>query len=65
MPTPGGSGVAEVGFASLFSFFVPLHLLGLFVGVWRLIVFYFNLCIGAIILLTEIKKSKRRKRKVK
>jgi len=65
MPTPGGSGAAEVGFASLFSFFVPLHLLGLFVGAWRLIVFYFNLCIGAIILLTEIKKSKRRKRKVK
>ncbi|GAI70950.1 unnamed protein product, partial [marine sediment metagenome] len=25
MPTPGGSGTAEAGFASLFSFFVPLH----------------------------------------
>ncbi|GAH22217.1 unnamed protein product, partial [marine sediment metagenome] len=39
MPTPGGSGTAEVGFASLFSFFVPLHLLGIFVGAWRFIVF--------------------------
>jgi uncharacterized protein (TIRG00374 family) len=60
MPTPGGSGTAEMGFASLFSFFVPLHLLGLFVGAWRFIVFYFNLCIGAIVLLVEVKRLKRR-----
>jgi len=63
MPTPGGSGTAEVGFASLFSFFVPLHLLGLFVGAWRFIVFYFNLCIGAIVLLVEIKRLKKKKQK--
>ncbi len=61
MPTPGGSGTAEAGFASLFSFFVHLHLLGLFVGIWRFIVYYFNLCIGAIVLLVEIKKSKKKK----
>ncbi len=63
MPTPGGSGTAEMGFASLFSFFVPLHLLGLFVGAWRFIVFYFNLCIGAIVLLVEIKRLKKKKRR--
>ena len=61
MPTPGGSGTAEVGFASLFSFFVPLPLLGIFVGAWRFIVFYFNLCIGAIVLLVEIKRLKKKK----
>lgn len=60
MPTPGGSGTAEVGFASLFSFFVPLHLLGIFVGTWRFIVFYFNLCIGTIVLLVKIKRVKTR-----
>jgi len=65
MPTPGGSGTAEAGFASLFSFFVPLHLLGIFVGAWRFIVFYFNLSIGATVLLVEIKKLKIRKGKVK
>ena len=58
MPTPGGSGAAEVGFASLFSFFVPHYLLGLFVTTWRFIFFYFNLIIGFIILLLEIKKMK-------
>jgi len=61
MPTPGGSGTAEMGFASLFSFFIPLHLLVLFVGAWRFIVFYFNLCIGAIVLLVEIKRLKKKK----
>ncbi len=60
MPTPGGSGTAEVGFASLFSLFVPYHLLGLLVGAWRFIIFYFNLCIGAIVLLLEIKQLKKR-----
>ena len=63
MPTPGGSGTAEVGFASLFSFFVPLHILGIFVGAWRFIAFYFNLCIGAIVLLVEIKRLKNKKRR--
>lgn len=63
MPTPGGSGTAEAGFASLFSFFVPLHLLGIFVGIWRFIFFYFNLCIGAIVLLVEIKRLKKKKPK--
>jgi len=54
LPTPGGSGAAEVGFASLFSFFVPHYLLGLFVTAWRFIFFYFNLVIGFIILLIEM-----------
>jgi len=63
MPTPGGSGTSEVGFASLFYFFVPHHLLGLFVGVWRFIIFYFNLSIGIIVLLVEIKKLKKKRGK--
>ena len=63
MPTPGGSGIAEVGFASLFSFFVPYNLLGVFVGSWRFIVFYFNLCIGTIVLLVEIKRVKNKKQR--
>ena len=56
MPTPGGSGAAEVGFASLFSFFVPHFLLGLFVTAWRFIFFYLNLIIGFVILLLEMQR---------
>jgi len=56
LPTPGGSGAAEIGFASLFSFFVPAHLLGIYVGGWRLFTFYLNILIGAILSLTVLKK---------
>ncbi|MGE4413097.1 MAG: YbhN family protein, partial [Candidatus Caldatribacteriota bacterium] len=55
LPTPGGSGAAEVGFASLFSFFVPAHLLGIYVGGWRLFTFYLNMLIGALLSLNLLK----------
>lgn len=56
LPTPGGSGAAELGFASLFSFFVPEHLLGIYVGGWRLLTFYVNIIIGAFFSLIELRK---------
>lgn len=56
LPTPGGSGVAELGFVSLFSFFVPEHLLGIYVGGWRLFTFYANIFIGALLSLLELRK---------
>ncbi len=56
LPTPGGSGVAELGFASLFSFFVPENLLGIYVGGWRLFTFYINIIIGALLSLVELRK---------
>jgi len=55
LPTPGGSGAAEVGFVSLFSFFVPEHLLGIYVGGWRLFTFYINIFIGALLSFLELK----------
>ncbi|HKK83081.1 MAG TPA: lysylphosphatidylglycerol synthase transmembrane domain-containing protein [Atribacterota bacterium] len=56
LPTPGGSGAAELGFASLFSFFVPENLLGIYVGGWRLFTFYINIIIGALLSLVELRK---------
>lgn len=56
LPTPGGSGAAELGFVSLFSFFVPEHLLGIYVGGWRLFTFYINILIGALLSLFELRK---------
>ncbi len=56
LPTPGGSGAAELGFVSLFSFFVPEHLLGIYVGGWRLFTFYINILIGALFSLSELRK---------
>ncbi|AGB40845.1 hypothetical protein Halha_0879 [Halobacteroides halobius DSM 5150] len=57
IPTPGGSGVAELGFASLFSSFVPSGLVGLLSIVWRFLTFYLVLGLGGIILLKILAKS--------
>lgn len=55
LPAPGGSGAAELGFASLFSFFVPSHMLGIYVGGWRLFTFYIQMVIGALLSLGILK----------
>ncbi len=47
-PTPGGSGAAELGFAGIFSPFVPDYLLGAFTTLWRFVTFYVTLIMGGI-----------------
>ncbi len=53
-PTPGGSGVAELGFGLLFSSIVPHSLIGLFVAIWRGLTYYLNLIVGGVLLVVEI-----------
>ena len=57
IPTPGGSGLAEIGFAALFSSFVPGGVVGLLVLVWRFMTFYVVLIIGGVILLKILANS--------
>jgi uncharacterized protein (TIRG00374 family) len=47
VPIPGGSGVAEIGFASIFTHMVPGSLLGVYVSLWRLFTYYLMLLVGA------------------
>ncbi|NYT06199.1 MAG: flippase-like domain-containing protein [Methanomicrobiales archaeon] len=46
--TPGGSGIAELGATSLYSIFVPSSIVGIFVVLWRLILFYVNIVVGLL-----------------
>jgi uncharacterized protein (TIRG00374 family) len=46
--TPGSSGIAEVGAASMYSLFLPSSILGIFIVIWRLVLYYFNICLGVI-----------------
>ena len=46
--TPGASGVAEISATSLYALIVPTSILGIFVLLWRFIMFYFNVIIGFI-----------------
>ncbi len=50
-PTPGGSGVGELGALTTFSSFLPVYQLGIFAILWRLISQYLSAFIGGIILL--------------
>ena len=51
VPVPGGSGVAEFGLASLFMFFVPSSVLGIFVMSWRFFTYYVLLFLGGLVSL--------------
>ena len=46
--TPGASGVAEISATSLYALIVPTSILGVFVLLWRFILFYFNVFAGII-----------------
>ncbi|MDD4253683.1 MAG: flippase-like domain-containing protein [Methanoculleus horonobensis] len=43
---PGAAGIAELGAATLYSRIVPTYLLGLFVVLWRLILYFLNIPLG-------------------
>ncbi len=57
-PIPGASGIAEVGFASLFVSFIPKNFIGLVTFAWRLFTFHLILLVGGFFALREISKKK-------
>ena len=59
--TPGGAGVAEVSMAGFFALIVPANLLGVFVLLWRLIIYYFNLASGFISTLIILRREAKEK----
>jgi uncharacterized protein (TIRG00374 family) len=44
--TPGSAGIAEISAASLYGLIIPSSILGIFVVLWRLLLYYFNIFIG-------------------
>ncbi len=53
--TPGASGVAELGAASIFSVFVNAPLIGVTVIAWRALTYHMNLFLGGLMSLKVIK----------
>jgi len=47
---PGSAGIAEIGAATLYRRVVPTYLLGLYVVLWRLILYYLNIPLGLLAL---------------
>jgi uncharacterized protein (TIRG00374 family) len=54
VPTPGASGVAEVGAAGLYAAVCPRHMLGVYVVLWRLFSFYLGALVGGILTLRHV-----------
>jgi glycosyltransferase 2 family protein len=46
--TPGSSGIAEVGATSMYALFIPASIVGIFVVIWRVILYYFNIALGIL-----------------
>jgi uncharacterized protein (TIRG00374 family) len=59
--TPGSSGIAEVGATSMYALFIPPSIVGIFVVIWRIVLYYFNIALGilsSIIIVRREVKSK-------
>lgn len=55
--TPGASGIAELSATSLYALFVPTAVLGVFIILWRLIMFYLNIVFGVIATVLIFKRE--------
>ncbi len=55
--TPGGSGVAELSATSLYGLFVNSSIVGVFVLLWRLILYYFNIALGLLASLSIVRRE--------
>lgn len=51
IPIPGGSGLAELGLYSIFSIYLPKHLLAISVVIWRFLSYHLNTLIGGFFFL--------------
>jgi len=64
-PSPGGSGVGELGGVAIFEHLLPPSLLGLFVILWRFFSQYLSAFIGGLLLsqmlYVDLSKSKSKK----
>ena len=54
VPTPGASGVAELGGFSLVGLICPKELLGIYVLLWRFFTFYLSVIIGGLVLIRMV-----------
>jgi len=53
-PTPGGSGIAEGGCYALFADFVPRHILGVYVILWRFFTVYMWAFVGGSLVVKSL-----------
>ncbi len=63
IPTPGGSGTAEVGILALFAGLIPQPLIGVFIIMWRIFTHYSLIIFGGILTLKDFRKKRKTEKK--
>jgi glycosyltransferase 2 family protein len=58
--TPGSSGIAEVGATSMYVLFIPASIVGIFVVIWRVVLYYFNIALGIVSSLIIVRREARK-----
>jgi hypothetical protein len=58
--TPGSSGIAEVGATSMYALFIPASIVGIFVVIWRIVLYYFNIALGLLSSLIIVRREANR-----
>ncbi|MDD1695052.1 MAG: flippase-like domain-containing protein [Methanoregula sp.] len=57
--TPGSSGIAEVGATSMYALFLPAGIVGIFVVLWRIVLYYFNIALGILSSIIIVRREAR------
>ena len=55
--TPGSSVIAEVAATSMYALFIPAAIVGVFVVLWRVVLYYFNIALGIISSLIIVRRE--------
>lgn len=58
--TPGSSGIAEVGATSMYALFIPPSIVGIFVVIWRVVLYYFNIALGILSSLIIVRREAKK-----
>jgi uncharacterized protein (TIRG00374 family) len=57
VPTPGASGISEAAFVALFKRISPVHLLGVYVVLWRFFTFYIGAAVGGFVIIRMLQRG--------
>ena len=57
--TPGSSGIAEVGATTMYALFIPASVVGIFVVLWRIVMYYFNIALGIFSSIIIVRREAR------
>jgi len=55
--TPGSSGIAEAGATTMYALFIPFEIVGVFVVIWRIVLYYFNIALGIVSSLIIVRRE--------